>query len=177
MKEKLYINILLTLLITSCSHDISNKINESHITKKVNKVNSVQNLKKVQDDTILKIELPKYPKLNKDYKFLGFKDSIHYVLILKRTNDTTLVFRTDNDAKGTNMHFGTAILNKTIKAQTEKSSVSGILYKAYEFIEVLNNCSYKIRIGIDSINSGNRLLVRLTETKGDKILTDLNMAN
>ena len=181
MQLKLYIKILLIFLITSCTQDIDNKGDSSHIAideKKVNNsVSSIQNQKIVQVDTIVKIELHKHPKLNKDYKFLGLKDSVHYVLILKRTNDTTLVFRTNNDKNGTEMHYGTAFLNKTIKAKIEKSAVTGNEYKANEFVEVMNNMSYKIRIGIDSIGSGDRLLVRFIETKDDKVTTDLNMAN
>ena len=168
-------------LITGCTQDVENKNVSNHITvdekKSSNSDSSIHNQKIVQVDTIVKIEQPKHPKLNKDYKFLGFKDSVHHVLILKRTNDTTLVFRTDNDRNGSEMHYGTAILNKAIKAKIEKSAVTGNDYKAYEFTEILNNISYKIRIGIDSIGSGNRLLVRLIAIKDDKVTTDLNMAN
>lgn len=179
MNFKPILIILLIFLITSCTQSIDNKGDSSHIVideKKVNNlVSNIQNQKIV--DTIVKIELPKHPKLNKEYKFLGFKDSVHHVLILKRTNDTTLYFQTDNDTNTTGMHYGTALLNRTIKAQIEKSAITGNEYKAYEFIEALNNISYKIRIGIDSIGSGNRLLVRFIETKDDKVTTDLNMAN
>jgi len=181
MLFKLYIPILLTFLIMSCTPDVENKNDSNHITIEEEKVNnldsSIHNQKIVQVDTTSKIELPKHLKLNKEYKFLGLKDSVHYVLILKRTNDTTLVFRTDNDSKGSEMHYGKALLNKTIKAKIEKSVVTGNEYKAYEFTEALYNISCKIRIGIDSIGSGDRLLVRLIETKENIVTTDLNMAN
>ncbi len=181
MQLKLYIKVLLVFLITSCNQDLDNRDNSVHDTiehiKDSNSVSNIHNQKSEKVKSTEKVESPKHPKINKDYKFLGFKDSVHYVLILKRTNDTTLVFRTDSDIKGTKMHYGTAVLNKTIKAKIEKSILTGNEYKAFEFIEVLNNISYKIRIGIDSISSGDRLLVRLLETKDDKVITNLNMTN
>ncbi len=120
---------------------------------------------------------PKHPTINEGYKFIEVKDSINYFLLLERTNDSTVVFRTDSDLENAKMHYGIALLNQQMNPKKEKSILTGNIYTAYEFIEELDSVTYRIRVGIDSIGSGDRVLVRLIKNEANHIITDINMAN
>ena len=134
-----------------------------------------KNLNKGVDTTVAII--PKYPRIDKGYKFLGVKDSIHYVLILNRIDNTTVEFQADNDHNNSPMYYGTASLNKEEGVNIEKSKLNGNSYKSFEFIESNDSTEFIIRIGIDSIGSGDRLLVRFMEKNKGNLITDLNLAN
>ena len=63
--------------------------------------------------------------------------------------------------------------NQTI----EKSILTNNSYKATEFINQKDDCSYKIRIGMDSIGSGDRLLLRFLKECNNKQITDISLVN
>ena len=123
------------------------------------------------------IGFPKHPKIGEGAKFLWVKDSIHYVLIVERTDDSTINFRTDSDLENTEMYYGTALLNKEVGTIQEKSIITGNLYRSYEFIEVKDSVCYKIRLGIDSIGSEDRMLVRFIKIDDNIIAIDVNETN
>ena len=167
--------ILLVIIITSCNElGSSDDLSKSTISNQDSKFD----LPELEtNDNPFVIDFPNHPKTGKKYKFLGSKDSVDYVLLVDRTDDSTIVFQTANNIGSTKLYRGTALFNKAIGTINEKSIVTGNIYRAYEFIEVLDSISYQIRIGIDSIGSGERMLVRLIKSNGDKITIDLNMAN
>jgi len=174
---KLNIIILFLSFLMGCNEVVNNG-------SKLDSTNNIQEDDKGllsesdnQNLTIFDKRSLKYLPLSQWYKFVGVKDSIHYVLMLKRTSDTTIVYQTDSDSHNAEMHFGTATLHKGEEVRNEKSVVTGNIYEAYEFLEELDSFSYRIRVGIDSIGSGDRLLVRLIKNEAELITLDLNMAN
>jgi hypothetical protein len=168
---KIKILILSLVIITSC--DQVSKIDTSEpYPIKSNK------------DVVLDLKtnyscIPLYPKVNQGYKFIGKMDSIHSVLVIKRINDSIIKFRTDNNSHNKKGYLknGTAILNNKNGFIMEKSIVTNNLYKAYQFEQLIDSIKYEIRIGIDSIGSGKRLLVHFIVKKNNEIITDINMSN
>jgi len=177
MKKAIYI-IIYFIVFTSCQEKAKKKTNE--FSKKDKKCSFIPNEieKSLPLDTTQIITFPKYPFIGKEYKFLHLVDSVHYVLILKRINDSTIHYRTDNDLNQQDMRYGKANWNQKKNAIfKEISSVSSRLYNAYEFLENTDSITSKLRIGIDSIGSGDRLLIRYIESINDSIITDINMSN
>ncbi|MFT7155062.1 MAG: hypothetical protein ACI8Q1_000062 [Parvicella sp.] len=176
---KLLIVGLIVFQIISCD-TIQNTKNRTESSFDIKKVDSILPIK----DTVItsikilnKITSPKYPKTGKEFKFITKKDSVHYILILQRTNDSTITFRSDDDLMAKGMHYGIAELNNKLGVNYENSVLTGYKYKTYEFIETLNTISYQIRIGVDSVGSGDRLLVRFIKSYKNDIIFDLNMSN
>ncbi|WP_298510052.1 hypothetical protein [uncultured Kordia sp.] len=122
---------------------------------------------------------PKYPKIGKAYKFLGRKDSINYAVIIQRLDSSRIEFLTDNTKHNNKAHKGIAVISKQKKGYylNEKSMLNNNSYKAAEFIEQKDSSMLIIRVGIDSIGSGDRLLLRLLKKHKNKIITDVKFAN
>ncbi|WP_338812539.1 hypothetical protein V9L05_14200 [Bernardetia sp. Wsw4-3y2] len=173
--------ILFLTIILGCN-EVASDDNKSTSTTENKKTDSISN-SIIQDNStsqnlkFIDKVFPKHPTINEGYKFLEVKDSINYFLLLERTNDSTIVFRTDSDLKNAEMHYGIALLNQQMNPKKEKSILTGNTYTAYEFIEELDSVTYRIRVGIDSIGSGDRVLVRLIKNEANHIITDVNMAN
>lgn len=177
MIRKFSIIILFLILILGCN-EVTNNSNKPESTAGNQEVDSIPISKDISKYAkFIDKTFPKYPIINEGYKFLAVKDSINYFLFLRRTNDSTIVFRIDSDLRNTEMHYGITLLNQQMNPKNERSILTGNTYIAHEFIEELDSTIYRIRIGVDSIGSGDRLLVRLIKNESNNTITDLNMAN
>jgi hypothetical protein len=182
---RIFITTIIIALILSCS---KGKKNESKSNPEFNQKIEQKPLNEIKESkdeftitnspNITKLNYPKYPIIGKAYKFLALRDSIHYAIGIKRLDSLRIEYIIADERNGDKMEEGIASISKKKGYKlTEKSIVTNNSYKATEFIEQKENCSFSIRIGTDSVGSGNRLLLRFLKKCNNKIITDISLAN